>query len=88
MRFFLSGDLDHIWILQSVSSIFCFSGRRMEYLISLFRIGLFISCNEGKFISVVFSNQKNDTSHDCFTYSIYILYLSHHSAIIHPSAER
>lgn len=69
--------------LQSVSSTFCFSGRRMEYLISLFSIGLFISCNEGKFINIVFSIQKNGTYHDCFTYCIYILYLSHHSAIIH-----
>lgn len=74
--------------MQSVSSILCFSGRRMEYLISLFSIGLFISYNEGKFINIVFSIQKNDTYHDCFTYSIYILYLSHHSAIIHLSAER
>lgn len=59
--------------MQSVSSIFCFSGRKVEYLISLFSIGLFISCNEGKFINIVFSIQKNDTYHDCFTYSIYIL---------------
>lgn len=74
--------------MQSVSSIFCFSGRRMEYLILLFSIGLFILHNERKFINSVFSIQKNDTYHDCFTYSIYILYLSHHSAIIHLSAER
>lgn len=59
--------------MQSLSSIFCFSGRRIEYLISLFSIGLFISCNEGKFINIVFSIQKNYTYHDCFTYSIYIL---------------
>lgn len=74
--------------MQSVSSILCFSGREMEYLISLFNIRLFISCNERKFINIVFSIQKNDTYRDCFTYSIYILYLSHHSAIIHLSAER
>lgn len=71
--------------MQYVSSIFCFSGRRMEYLISLFLIGLFILHNERKFINSVFSIQKNYTYYDCFIYSIYILYLSHHSAIIHLS---
>lgn len=60
--------------IQSVSSILCFSGRQMEYLISLFGIGLFISYNEGKFVNIVYGIQKNDTFHDC-SHTLFIFYI-------------
>lgn len=44
--------------MPSVPSVLCISAGEMEYLISLFSMGLFILYNEGKFINTIFSFQK------------------------------
>lgn len=46
----------------------------MEYLISLFSIGLFILYSEGKFVNIVYGIQKNDTYHD-YSHTLFIFYI-------------